>query len=571
MSAEEPVGTEPALDMTTVFLTSVQTAVGTSMTAGKPLIVYISEPSSDSAWISSVMSGATLALIKDKAVALRLTKETPECQMFEQVFPNTQAPSVFIVRFQVVLDIIHGNVTQDEFHERISKVLDPPQSQPQVPLSTVPTTIPQSQSPHPSASPQQPTSTPSPSLNSNQLPPSASASASASQQSAVSEPRKTLKEQSAEIAAKKYKEEQMRLKQTQREERERIRRLVKADQEERKAQERQRRMSHKGDETTGNTQGVGEISVEQLRENIKKNKLEVDSCALSIRLLDGHSLQHVFKATEKLTDVRTWIDANRSDGSTPYAFHRMIPRVTYEASDEEKTLTQLELTPRSALILKPFNSYTEAYTHASASQGGIISRVWGGISSFWSQAPQNNPTSSSSSSTISDKQQQDGSHRVTYQDEHQNQYEHQHHEHEHERHTPIFPAQSPQSSFYASPLLGPEAVFGIELNRQPSHLSINDTSRGGGNQTPRSRTPGVGEHPAVLSRMGSTVGESSSGLPVSLSRTGSNIRTLDSPRLEEDRVLYNGNQTNLEDDANSNDQDKRKKKINSLDHMENQE
>ena len=73
-------------------------------------------------------------------------------------------------------------------------------------------------------------------------------------------------------------------------------------------------------------------------------------------MTDGKTLKHEFNSSETLNDVRKWVDLNRTDGDCPYSFHRGIPRVTFKDSDELKTLETLELTPRSALLLKPLET-----------------------------------------------------------------------------------------------------------------------------------------------------------------------------------------------------------------------
>ena len=77
-----------------------------------------------------------------------------------------------------------------------------------------------------------------------------------------------------------------------------------------------------------------------------------------------------FKSQDTLIDVRKWLDSEveiippaKSMPSfattaypypTGYAFHRpALPRVTYLEEQESNTLANLDLTPRSALILKP--------------------------------------------------------------------------------------------------------------------------------------------------------------------------------------------------------------------------
>lgn len=108
------------------------------------------------------------------------------------------------------------------------------------------------------------------------------------------------------------------------------------------------------------------------------------SCVLSFRLLDGTTLRKQFDETNTLNEVRLWLDTQsgidiipesnsmpsftRPDGlhATRYAFQSpSIPRTTFEDHHEFMTLTQLNLMPRSVLVLKPLfdESVKDAYEH----------------------------------------------------------------------------------------------------------------------------------------------------------------------------------------------------------------
>ncbi|QLQ78455.1 hypothetical protein HG537_0A07020 [Torulaspora globosa] len=90
-----------------------------------------------------------------------------------------------------------------------------------------------------------------------------------------------------------------------------------------------------------------------------------------------------FDSKVKLNDVRRWVDENRTDADCPYAFHRNIPRITFSESDELKTLEVLDLSPRSALILKPLENAHRRLNVAEAKGPGLLGKVFNGLSSWW--------------------------------------------------------------------------------------------------------------------------------------------------------------------------------------------
>jgi hypothetical protein len=351
-----------------------------------------------------------------------------------------------------------------------------------------------------------------------------------------------LKEQSAELASKKYKEEQLRRAQLAKEEKERVKRLLKADEEERKLwnkrkheeRERQRRFSSEEDDLD-DEHCIDEIIFENksLRDNIRRRapSSSGDICALAIRLLDGSSIRHNFLATNTLNDVREWIDANRTDGDEPYCFHRTIPRTTFGVTDEERTLDVLELTPRSALILKPFATYTNAYTNTGSSsmkQGGLFSRLYSGLSSFWSSGGGPTPEAA----------------------QHQYSQTTETARYEPYRDAPANDASSVTTSQFASPVHSPVAYSsnpsGADLDQShPSALNLN-VSFGVSSDLiapQRPLTPG-----SQSGQSTSRVHSPNPGPSRASSGQIPRIRTLNDAHAGDERTTYNGNHVNLEDE-----------------------
>lgn len=178
---------------------------------------------------------------------------------------------------------------------------------------------------------------------------------------------KSFKDEVAETTQRKHLEDIKKQKKIAREERERILQLVRADRAERKAMD---------------LHSIG--SNDEVQDNIKDvNKLHTKTCVLMVRLTNSSTLTGQFDSKETLNDVRKWVDEHRTDGDCLYAFHRNIPRVTFTDSEELKGLNDLQLLPRSVLILKPLeNSYTNV---AEAKGPGLLGKVFTGLSSWWSR------------------------------------------------------------------------------------------------------------------------------------------------------------------------------------------
>lgn len=541
--------------MESVFISTVETAVSTSVAQNKPLIVFNTDSSEESnKWVNSLISDDILHLISEKAVALKLVKDSTQFALFEQIFPNVIVPSFYCIKVAAILDIIHGELDKETFDDRIKKVLiggDSGSSQGQNSLEASTTQVDTLQ-PEPSQilsqsqsrdlpSSRDSSQTPSASQVSTEQPqrrdysPNATGDSRNRSQANAKRDYKTLKEEVAELSAKKYKEEQLKKKQIEKEERERVRRLVQADKEERRLndrlrqeeRERQRRLSSE-------EEGHEEVKIDEiinenhkLKNNVRDRRPSTTLvCALLIRLLDGSSLRHEFKSTDSLTDVRKWIDENRTDSDDPYCFHRTIPRITFGVTDEERTLESLELTPRSALILKPFNTYANAYSttgksyHRLPQGSGFFSKVFGGLTSFW-YGNQGDRTLNSQN------------------------YEHRDNDTIEEDEDLIDPV-SPVSSSYVSPAPTPRNFNDPESSNtldllHPSALNLNLNM----DQIQRPASPQISVHaqneianrietPSTLSRMNSSQ---------------SRIRTLNNSE-NDDRVTYNGNHINLEDDSN---------------------
>lgn len=371
-----------------LFNTSVQEAVQSTIQHNKPLFVFLAkyndqqqdDDASKQFLEKFIDQEETTTLLSHHFVLLKLFQGTMEYLYFNQIFTSLIVPSFYIVQQGKVLAVITESTTKDQFMQIVNNLTKPP-----------------SPAPPPQPSPQLPQeSSMQPSTQANVLPttqpvqshaPIASRSPQTHVENSATSGATLKSPESHERSVKKHQEEFNKLKREQREERLRLRALLEADRREQllRSQEQQRLYHHETDKP------------QEQQQPLTKQLSHDGTCMLSIKLFDGTSIKQEFDATDKLADVRTWLDEEiqiiPSDTSMPsfaknvhypssYAFHRpMLPRITYTREQELGTLEELELTPRSALILKPI--FHDADEDSGSENGvenpGIIRRAFGAV------------------------------------------------------------------------------------------------------------------------------------------------------------------------------------------------
>ncbi|CAI4037503.1 hypothetical protein SMKI_02G3800 [Saccharomyces mikatae IFO 1815] len=318
-----------------LFRNSVEEAVNDSIKQGVLMAVYSTE--GDDQWLESWFKEDDVALdaLAEHSIWLKLVKGSVQFQLFEQVFPNVVVPSVYLIRAGKIELIIQGK--NDRHWEKLLACLGVKNKKSDEILSrqTNPGLAKETESPK-------------------------------------NAPKKNARERVAETTLEIQRREQLKQRKLAEEERERIIRLVRADRAERKAL----------DETHHRT--LDDQKPLDVHDNIKDiRKLHSSKCILQIRMTDGKTVKHEFDSSETLNYVRKWVDLNRTDGDCPYSFHRSIPRVTFKDSDELKTLEALELTPRSALLLKPLDSPNSKLVVTGMEGPGLLDRLYKGFSTWW--------------------------------------------------------------------------------------------------------------------------------------------------------------------------------------------
>lgn len=124
----------------------------------------------------------------------------------------------------------------------------------------------------------------------------------------------------------------------------------------------------------------------------QKGFLAQNYCTLQLKLPNGYTISNTFPPQTKLHKVRMWLDYNCYDDGTPYLFHRNIPRVTLTRNDELKSLQELDLLPRSTLILEPLEANNKTFDYME--QSSLLHKVYSGLISFWAKEPEVDASSS---------------------------------------------------------------------------------------------------------------------------------------------------------------------------------
>ncbi|CAK7890964.1 hypothetical protein CAAN3_01S03004 [[Candida] anglica] len=350
-----------------LFGSSVNQAVQISLAEGKPLLAFLTNDQEISSefikkflYSDSSVNEEIIHKLKTNFVCIKLLEGTTDFEFFKQIFPNLEVPSFYVVEKGKLLDVLTYECNPAEFETRIDAFIRSESSSPIPPLVEDDVAT----SPSPS------TTQPIGSFGINN---------STSTHSIDNNSPSLLQHQ------KKYRN----MRNEQQLESQRIRNLLNSDVKEREAKKREEEIAKEYREKLKN-QG------KDLKNPTTNNKKDI--CVLSIKLLDGKSLVHEFTPLQTLNHVREWLDMETNNSIIPddsasmpsfatssspmpthYVFYRpVLPRITYTDEQEFLSLKELELCPRSALILKPIYediSATKAYPNGRT-PGGIYRWIY---------------------------------------------------------------------------------------------------------------------------------------------------------------------------------------------------
>ncbi|CAH2354718.1 hypothetical protein CLIB1423_18S02146 [[Candida] railenensis] len=385
-----------------IFGTSVQEAVSASLSQNKPLLAFLTNEQEISQefilkflYTEGERNETVVDKLRSQFVCIKLIQGSVEFGYFQQIFQNLEVPSFYFIEKGNLLDIVNYESNPTEFPKKLERLVRYKagnRTGEQEARARNPGDV-GSSSQLEAASPSAPASThassaPQPEATA----PSAEAPVSAPMAPLAHSPAPSTSPATTPASDSKLQQQQQRYKKSKKEqnlETQRIRALLEADEKERRAKQREER----------SLKEFTQDKIEQAQPVTDKPKEKTSTakvCKLSIKLFDGSSLIHDFLPTQTLSQVRDWLDRETEGGIIPnttssmpafaspsvpqpthYVFYRpVLPRITYTDDQEFKTLDELELCPRSALILKPIYEdlgFTKSYPNAKAS--GVISNA----------------------------------------------------------------------------------------------------------------------------------------------------------------------------------------------------
>lgn len=419
------------------FTGTLQEGISTALQQSKLVACFVTDEQEESkTWETEYLADERIAPSLDKeAVVLRLIAGSEEAGFLAAIFPLPKIPALVVIKNGQLKEYLAAGTEKEEFLTRVSGALvgAQPEDQRQARVEANAASAAQSGIPAPSTTAAQPSASPAAvgetamdaaSSAPGQAPPETASPEHISNEgerrrqaarkererierekaqrrkekgkmpaeggnsnksgSGSEEPSKAKQSDSVKKASQQLAEKQRQA----REERARVLKLIADDRAERKAKEELRRQEREAERSassaTGPTQQASEAPATAPSSSVQRKH---DQCAIQVRLFDGSTIRTRLPATATLAqDVRPWIDENRTDGKDPYSFKVILTplpnRAIDHATEEDKTLQELDLTPSSTLVLTPMDRYVTAYTNMNAGLGNPVSRLVTAVLAF---------------------------------------------------------------------------------------------------------------------------------------------------------------------------------------------
>ena len=336
------------------FNSDVMASIQSSITLRKPLMLFIEDPASASdsgAWLDRMIFGnqgltePTKKLLSEEFIRLQIVKNSPDFNNLVLIIPsfrNAITPCIFFIYSGQVVDAIAEDFDERSIEEKIKQIHHNLHSlSGREPLQTT------------AISPPPPTTTAAPQLTSTSptIPSNTSANSSNlpnNNSIPIKQEKRSLKEESAELAALSYRENLLKQQRQAKLDRERILYLLDLDRKEQRNKLLEREKL-KQQELEDNA-----VLPQHIHENLHNSKVQNSSTYnIQLKLLDGTTARHKFKSDQKLSNVRDFVLRTYPDyNSFPFYFFKTIDRITFGEADENKSLMSLNLN-MATLILKP--------------------------------------------------------------------------------------------------------------------------------------------------------------------------------------------------------------------------
>jgi len=285
--------------------------------------------------------------MKNKTVAIEIKKGSETFNLFSQIYPTFFCPCLVFIQNGRLVFFLNAEASKEKVIESIEKYSDMEQANSTPNLNNnanVNTNANTNTSANPSSNP---------SLNSS------------SATSPVAQPNLTEKDK---INEEKKKERNEELKQKKREKASRRKEILEQINNDRKEREsRNKSNSSSRDNSSEN--------IQKLLNEKPKSTSNSNDALISVRYLDGTLFRQEFKRTQKLSDVRKWIDDNAKAKGIfkPYNLETKYPEHQFTFGEETKSLIDLNLDDTDLLICKPVTKVFSSNPRQSLQVGKFFS------------------------------------------------------------------------------------------------------------------------------------------------------------------------------------------------------
>ncbi|KAI0119714.1 hypothetical protein F4814DRAFT_413065 [Daldinia grandis] len=403
------------------FQGSLQDGISLAIQQSRMVLAFVTDNEDESQlWENELLTNDSLkSPLENQAVALRLQAGSEEAGFLEALFPIPKKPTVVIIQNETLKEYIQSGTAKEDLVRRIGAILSTASaahtqqtaatparqasSQPppvvQAPVSTRSNVLDDLYDDYdiparPSPAPAEPSQEGQLSQETRRLEAEKKAKEAKEAKEAKAKEAKAKEAKEAKAKAEReaqtqehrrasesnegqsstssrpersYAEEVRQQKIRAAEDRKRILKRIEDDKRERREREAKERQARLLLSATN----VAEASTSQTPSiplARRQTSSSGDYCNLQVRLFDGSTIRSRFKSDATLgTEVRKWIDEDRTDSDAPYTFRIVLtplPNKAVEPPEEAEPLLSLGLAPSATLILV-HAKYASAFARAS--------------------------------------------------------------------------------------------------------------------------------------------------------------------------------------------------------------
>jgi len=307
------------------FEGSVGDAVTKTKNENLLFLAFIYDGSENSTKMRGLLSDSEIsALMKNKSVAIEMEKSSETFNLFSQIFPTFFCPCLVFIQNGRLVYFLNSEATKEIVIENINKYSN------MQPDNTNNTSAPNQAS-------------------QNQSTPTNQNSTGSQQATKPVSPKPKANTQKEKVIEEEKKKERIKeLKKLKQDKQSRRREILEQINNDRKERESRNSLS-------GSSRGSSSENLQDLMKQKPKSSSNSDEIIISVRYLDGSLLRQEFKRTQRLSDIRKWVDDTTKDKGIfkPYNLETKYPEHQFTFGEETKTLVELNLDDTDLLVCKP--------------------------------------------------------------------------------------------------------------------------------------------------------------------------------------------------------------------------